>query len=97
MKYILLPENKKYYRANLHCHSVLSDGVKTGCACYIASHSEDATELTAEEILHLSGTTDVDLMVAGPPYRKLKKHIIKEVQSIVHNYLYYLVSLCAIG
>ena len=29
MKYILLPENKNYYRANLHCHSVLSDGVKT--------------------------------------------------------------------
>lgn len=29
MKYILLPENKRYYKANLHCHSVLSDGVKT--------------------------------------------------------------------
>ncbi|MBR5869825.1 MAG: CehA/McbA family metallohydrolase [Clostridia bacterium] len=29
MKKILLPENMPYYRANLHCHSTVSDGRKT--------------------------------------------------------------------
>lgn len=29
MKHILLPENLNYYRANLHCHSTISDGRKT--------------------------------------------------------------------
>ena len=29
MKQYLLPQEGKYYKANLHCHSVLSDGKKT--------------------------------------------------------------------
>ena len=34
---------------------------------HVKTYTKDATELTAEEILRLSGATDIDLMVAGPP------------------------------
>ena len=29
MKHYLLPENVNWYRANMHCHSVISDGIFT--------------------------------------------------------------------
>ena len=54
MKKILLGNSKKYYKANLHCHSTISDGAKT---------PEELKEMYMNQGYSIIAYTDHDIML----------------------------------
>lgn len=55
MKKALLDKNKNYYKANLHCHSTLSDGTKT---------PEELKRMYTEQGYSVIAYTDHDIMIS---------------------------------
>ena len=60
MKKYLLPESGNFYKANLHCHTVCSDGVKT---------PEEIKQMYMEKGYSIVAYTDHNLMI---PHTELK-------------------------
>lgn len=69
MKQYLLPQEGKYYKANLHCHSVLSDGKKTAEELkeVYKAHGYSVLAVTDHEYMvpHNDLTDDDFLMING--------------------------------
>ncbi len=69
MKIVLLPDNLPYYRANLHCHSTVSDGKKTPQELkeYYLAHGYQIIAYTDHErlVCHNDLTDDTFLALNG--------------------------------
>lgn len=69
MKTVLLPDNQPYYRANLHCHSTVSDGKKTPeeLKAYYLAHGYQIIAYTDHErlVCHNDLTDEVFLALNG--------------------------------
>jgi len=79
MKQFLLPENGKFYRANLHCHTVISDGKKT---------PEEIKEIYKSHGYSVVAYTDHNVQVAHPELRDPDFLPLNGVEYNINNFGY---------
>ena len=86
MRKFLFPEGRKFYKANLHCHTVISDGNKTPEEIKSMYQKEgyDAVAFTDHEALILHDSLTDDRFVALNGYETA----IKETNGVsTHSFL----------
>lgn len=79
MRKYLLPENGNYYKANLHCHTLISDGKKT---------PEEVKELYKSQGYSVIAFTDHNVQVAHPELRDPDFLPLNAVEYNINNFAY---------